>query len=66
MISCFLDLNLLLCNNQYDIQSSLRLRDGGRAAEDGACQVRPRWGQRGGQDEAHLCPGLQPEGEKYI
>ena len=50
----------------FSVTSNLRglvtPSDGGREAEDGAGQVRPRGRQRGGQDQAHLRPGLQPEG----
>ena len=51
-----------LLSNQFS-QRHPDIRDGGRAAEDGAGQVCPRGGQRGGQDQAHLRPGLQPEGQ---
>ena len=54
-------MNDFLCN-QFS-QRHPDISDGGREAEDGAGQVCPRGGQRGGQDQAHLRQGLQPEGQ---
>ena len=58
-------MNDFLCCNQFS-QGHPDISDGGREAEDGAGQVCPRGGQRGGQDQAHLRPGLQSEGQILI
>ena len=57
-------MNDFICNQIS--QRHPDIRDGGREAENGAGQVCPRGGQRGGQDQAHLRPGLQPEGQSLI